>query len=150
MDALLDGVPDVERWGARPEVPEILNLFTPGERPLAGATGWLIESGKLAVRTWLIVVTTNRLFCALKTGTAAIRKVELPLSVIKTAHTDARLGYHEVHVESTSGKIVISGMPKDAAVAIASAITSARSASVAPAAASTGTTLTSVSTPSTY
>src|SRR4051812_42992692 len=87
----LAALPDSAPWAGRPEVEELHTLLSPGEKVLVGVTGWLIESGKLAVRTWLIVATTNRLICLLKAGSAGVRKVELPVTTMKAAYTDARL-----------------------------------------------------------
>lgn len=114
-------LPDSERWATRPEVSDLLVLLNPGEKLLAGVTALVKESGKLAVRSWLVVATTNRLICLLRSG-AAVRKFEIPVGIMKAAYTDARLGYHEVHVEATTGKLVISGTSKDAAVALSSAL----------------------------
>lgn len=118
----LADVPDSARWSARPEIHDLAALLHHGERVQSGATGWLIESGKLAVRTWLIVATTDRLLCLLKSGSSGLRKVELNIDTMKSAYTDARLGYHEVAIESSEGKMIVSGISKEAAVALASSL----------------------------
>ncbi len=122
LDRQLAELPESARWAVRPEVQDLANLLTPGERVVTGVTGWLIESGKLAMRTWLIIATSQRLFCLRKVGDAGLRKVEMPISVMRAAYTDARLGYHEVIVESSGPKIVVSGMAKESAVLLAAAL----------------------------
>ena len=122
LDRQLAELPESARWAVRPEVQDLANLLTPGERVVTGVTGWLIESGKLAMRTWLIIATSQRLLCLRKVGDAGLRKVEMPISVMRAAYTDARLGYHEVIVDSSGPKIVVSGMAKESAVLLAAAL----------------------------
>ena len=115
----LASLPDSERWATRPEVSDLVDLLSPGEQILTGVTALVKESGKLAVRTWLVIATNQRLICLLRSG-AAVRKLETPIHLMKAAYTDARLGYHEVHVESSMGKLIISGTAKEASVELCS------------------------------
>jgi len=131
LDRQLAQLTDSARWVGRPEVDELPAILNQGERVLAATTAWLVESGKLAVRTWVVLVTTERLICVLKggstskDGTTGSKKVELAVVAMKSAHTDARLGYHEVIIEQIDGgKMIISGLPKDSAVWLATALAS--------------------------
>lgn len=124
LDQQLNELPDSARWSNRPEIHDLAAVMEPGERALAGGTAWLIEKGKLAVRTWVAICTTERLICLLKGGPGGVRKVELAADRMKAAYTDARLGYHEVIVESNEEKTILSGMPKDSAVALCAALSS--------------------------
>ena len=130
LDQQLEGVPEAARWLKRPEVNLLATLIAADERVLTGVTGWVIERGKLAVRTWLVFATSQRLLCLLKG-----RAVEIPLAAMKAAYTDARLGYHEVIIESADDKLVVSGMPKDAAVRLATALSGALARQPSPGAA---------------
>ncbi|HUP88509.1 MAG TPA: PH domain-containing protein [Longimicrobiales bacterium] len=123
LEQQLQAIPEYDRWAARPELQDLAAIMNSGERITAGVQGMLIESGKLAMRTWLIIATNNRLLCLLKNGSASLRKVELPIGIMKAAYTDSKLGHHDVIVESSAAKIVISRMSKDAAVSLSSALT---------------------------
>ena len=117
----LASLPDSERWATRPEVSDLVELLNPGEQILTGVTALVKESGKLAVRSWLVIATDQRLVCLLRSG-AAVRKLEVAMNTVRAAYTDARLGYHEVHVESNAGKLIVSGTSKEASVALSSVI----------------------------
>lgn len=122
LDHQLNELPDSARWASRPELQDLAGMMNGSERALTGGTAWLIEAGKLAVKTWVVICTTERLICLLKGGATGIRKLELNIGEMKSAYTDARLGYHEVIVESSVGKTILSGMPKDSAIALSGAL----------------------------
>lgn len=128
LEQQLQAIPEYERWAARPELQDLAAIMNSGERVTAGVQGMLLESGKLAVRTWLIIATDNRLLCLLKNGSAGLRKVELPIGIMKAAYTDSKLGHHEVIIESSAAKIIISRMSKEAALGLSSALTAAQRA----------------------
>lgn len=121
LEQRLAHVPDSSRWLARPEVPHLASLLDDGEQVHLGVTGWVVESGKLAMRTWLVLTTSDRLLCLLGGG-ENMKKLQIPLSDMKSAHTDARLGYYEVTVESARRKLILSGLPKEAAVNLSAMI----------------------------
>ena len=123
LNQLLTLVPGSERWLDRVELNFLATILGADERVVAGDTALLIERGKLAMRTWVIVVTNERLVC-LKGSSDGLRKVEMPISRMTAAHTEARLGYYEVVVESGKEKLILSRLPMEAAMDLASALNS--------------------------
>jgi hypothetical protein len=123
LNELLTLVPGSERWLERTELNFLATILGADERIIAGDTALLIERGKLAMRTWVVVVTTERLVC-LKGSSDGLRKVEMPVSRMTAAYSEARLGYHEVIVESGKEKLILSRLPTEAALDLANAISS--------------------------
>lgn len=124
LDKQLTALPDWERWSKRQELQDLANTLNPGERVLTAGTALLVESGKLAVKTWIYAATPDRLVCLLKGGPTGVKKMELKAGDMTAAYTDARLGYHEVIIEGKQGKTILSFLPKDSAVALSSALSS--------------------------
>lgn len=121
LEQELSKVPDSTRWLARPEVPHLATILDEGEKVQLGVTGWVVESGKLAMRTWLVLATSDRLLCLLGGG-ENMKKLQISIADMKNAHTDARLGYYEVTVESRTRKLILSGLPKEAAVNLSAVV----------------------------
>ncbi|MGQ0561577.1 MAG: PH domain-containing protein [Gemmatimonadota bacterium] len=124
LEQELAKLPESSRWVGRPEANHLAALLNADERVLLGVTGMLIESGKLAVRSWLLIVTSQRLLGLLKGGPEGLRKLELPVTSITAAYTNATLTHHEVIVESSGRKLLISGLRKESAIALSSALIS--------------------------
>jgi hypothetical protein len=89
-------------------------LLHAGEQAELAVRGTVIASPRLALRSWLIVLTSQRLVCAKGRGVPWPRVIDIPRSTIRHVSVKRTVGGPELRVVTGQGELVIR-LSKDAA-----------------------------------